>query len=77
MWSFNFLRGNKKEDLEDYRDTVEKVSALYGEEWKNASCENLLADGHFRDIPEFLNSKTKILSFDTVSKRKNLSHFIQ
>ncbi|KAE8283192.1 Nuclear GTPase SLIP-GC [Larimichthys crocea] len=41
LWSaFNLLRDNaaqENDEDEDYRDTVEKLSALYGEEWKNKS----------------------------------------
>ncbi len=70
MWSlFNFLGDNadqEKEDDEDYCDTVEKLSALYGEEWKNKTPENLMDTKYFREIPEFLSSKRKILTCESV-----------
>ncbi|KAF3703924.1 Nuclear GTPase SLIP-GC [Channa argus] len=52
-----------QEDEEDeyYCDIVEKLSAFYGEEWKNIPAENLMDRKHFREIPEFLNSRRKIL----------------
>lgn len=76
MWSLlNFLRDNAdkdKEDDDDYHDD-EKLSAVYGEEWKDKSPENLMDDKYFREIPEFLLSKRKILTCESVSKRKQSS----
>ena len=69
MWS-SFLGNNADkewEDDDDYRDIVEKLSALYGEEWKNKSPESLMDNKYFREIPEFLNSKRKILTCESVS----------
>ncbi|KAM8723923.1 nuclear GTPase SLIP-GC-like isoform 1-T1 [Acanthopagrus schlegelii] len=45
------------------RETVlevydEKLSALYGDEWKNKSSEELMDDKYFEEIKEFLSSKT-------------------
>lgn len=71
MWSaFNLLRDNaaqENDEDEDYRDTVEKLSALYGEEWKNKSYETLMDSKYFREIPGFLQSKRKILTYESVS----------
>ncbi|XP_034075651.1 nuclear GTPase SLIP-GC-like [Gymnodraco acuticeps] len=60
----NFLGDNQEKD-EDYRDSVEKLSVLYGEEWKDNSPENLMNEKYFKKIPGFLNSKSKILTRDT------------
>lgn len=60
----------KKEDEDDdYQDVAEKLSALYGEEWKQKSSEQLMDPKYFREIPEFLQSTGKILSCETVSVR--------
>ena len=68
---FNFLGDNENQEKdEDYEDSVEKLSVLYGEEWRNNSPENLLDKKYFKEIPTFLNSKSKILRCDTVSKTK-------
>ena len=73
----NFLRDNadqenSQEEDEDFHDTEEKLSALYGEEWKNKSPENLMDNKHFKEIPEFLFSKKKRLTCESVSKKRNL-----
>ncbi|XP_042337675.1 nuclear GTPase SLIP-GC-like, partial [Plectropomus leopardus] len=74
MWSFiNFLRENEDEqnDLEDddeYRDTVERLCAVYGEEWNNIPRENLMDNKYFKEIPEFLNSKTKLLTCESAKE---------
>ncbi|XP_026212084.1 nuclear GTPase SLIP-GC-like isoform X1 [Anabas testudineus] len=67
LWSLcNILENDQeKEDNEDYRDTVEKLSALYGEEWRNIPPENLMDNKYFREIPEFLYNKRKILTCET------------
>lgn len=59
--------GQQKENDDDYRDTVEKLAAVYGEEWKNISLENRMDNKYFKDIPEFLQSKRKILTCESVS----------
>ncbi|XP_029292882.1 nuclear GTPase SLIP-GC-like [Cottoperca gobio] len=82
MWSlFNFLQHNvdqendqeedQEEDQEDddgYQDTEEKLSALYGETWKNKSLEDLVNFKHFKEIPEFLLSKKKILTCESAKE---------
>ncbi|XP_060921718.1 nuclear GTPase SLIP-GC-like [Labrus mixtus] len=61
----------KEEDADDYNDAVEMLSALYGEERrKNPSVEHLMNDKHFREIPEFNDSKKKTL---TCKSAKELS----
>ena len=58
------------------RETVlevydEKLSAMYGDEWKNKSSEELMDDKYFEEIKEFISSKTpKNLKCGSVSKRK-------
>ncbi|KAM8723458.1 nuclear GTPase SLIP-GC-like isoform 2-T2 [Acanthopagrus schlegelii] len=67
LWSLlNFLgdnadQGNDQDEEEDYLDIDEKLSAVYGEEWKNKSPEDLMNDKYFREIPEFLQHRNKIL----------------
>ncbi|XP_026020768.1 nuclear GTPase SLIP-GC-like isoform X1 [Astatotilapia calliptera] len=50
---------------DDFFDADEKLSALYGEEWKERSPHNLMDNKYFIDIPEFRTSKTKILKSDS------------
>ncbi|XP_070778951.1 nuclear GTPase SLIP-GC-like [Enoplosus armatus] len=72
LWSLiNFLRDNtdqENQDVDDYQDTVEKLSALYGEEWKSESPENLMDNKYFKEIPEFLLSKRKILTCESAKE---------
>ncbi|XP_044037081.1 nuclear GTPase SLIP-GC-like isoform X3 [Siniperca chuatsi] len=74
LWSlFNFLGDNTDQEQEDddYRETVEKLSALYGEEWKeipNKSPENLMDNKYFREIPEFHLSRRKILTCESAKE---------
>ncbi|KAF1379492.1 hypothetical protein PFLUV_G00176610 [Perca fluviatilis] len=74
LWSLlNFLRDNadqenSQEEDEDFHDTEEKLSALYGEEWKNKSPENLMDNKHFKEIPEFLFSKKKRLTCESAKE---------
>ncbi|XP_038556388.1 nuclear GTPase SLIP-GC-like isoform X2 [Micropterus salmoides] len=71
LWYFKFLWDNADQDEEDddAGDTTEKLSALYGEEWKNKSLENLMDNKYFSDIPEFLRSKSKIFTCESVVGR--------
>ncbi|KAI9514762.1 hypothetical protein NQZ68_030952 [Dissostichus eleginoides] len=59
----NFLGDN--DDQEKGKDSVEKLSVLYGEEWKNKYPEHLMDEKYFKRIPEFLSSESKILTRDT------------
>ncbi|KAI3359236.1 hypothetical protein L3Q82_002755 [Scortum barcoo] len=68
LWSLKNFHGNnadqEKDDDQDYQDTVEKLSALYGEEeWEEKTTDDLMDRKHFKEIPEFLQSQTKILTF--------------
>lgn len=51
----------------DYCDPDGKLSALYGEEWKEKPTSSLLENRYFRGVPEFLNSQKKIFKSNTVS----------
>ncbi|XP_035852377.1 nuclear GTPase SLIP-GC-like isoform X5 [Sander lucioperca] len=74
LWSsLNFLRDNadqenRQEEEDDFHDTEEKLSALYGEEWKNKSPENLMDNKYFKEIQEFLTSKKKTLSCESAKE---------
>ncbi|XP_077939918.1 nuclear GTPase SLIP-GC-like [Gasterosteus aculeatus] len=64
LWfSKNFQREDEEDDSE-YRDIVEKLSALYGEDWKEKSPDALMDEKYFKEIPEFLLSKKKIFTAD-------------
>ncbi|XP_050929827.1 nuclear GTPase SLIP-GC isoform X6 [Lates calcarifer] len=58
----------EKENDDDDHDTDEKLSALYGEEWRDVSLENLMDSKYFRDIKEFLDSKKKILTCESAEE---------
>uniref|UniRef100_A0A3P8P9R5 Dynamin N-terminal domain-containing protein n=1 Tax=Astatotilapia calliptera TaxID=8154 RepID=A0A3P8P9R5_ASTCA len=45
-----------------------KLSALYGEAWKEKSTLSLMDSRYFRDIPEFLKSKRKIFKSDSAEE---------
>lgn len=57
----------ENDDEEEYTDSTEKMTALYGDEWKVKSPENLMEVKYFKEIPEFLQSGTKIVKAETVS----------
>uniref|UniRef100_UPI0037E8E0F8 LOW QUALITY PROTEIN: nuclear GTPase SLIP-GC-like n=1 Tax=Semicossyphus pulcher TaxID=241346 RepID=UPI0037E8E0F8 len=57
-----------EQDADDYAAGVEMLSALYGEEWRNSSQENLMNDRHFREIPEFNKSRKKILTCESAEE---------
>ncbi|KAM4535901.1 nuclear GTPase SLIP-GC-like isoform 1-T1 [Fundulus diaphanus] len=73
LWSINqydeeTAEQKKHDDDDDYQDVAEKLSAFYGEEWKQKSCEQLMDTRYFREIPEFLQSTRKILSCETAKQ---------
>ncbi|XP_036944244.1 nuclear GTPase SLIP-GC isoform X2 [Acanthopagrus latus] len=74
LWSLlNFLgdnadQGNDQEEEEDYRDIDEKLSAVYGEEWRNKSHEDLMDNKYFKEIPEFVKSRRKILTCESAKE---------
>ncbi|MEQ2299331.1 hypothetical protein AMECASPLE_014103 [Ameca splendens] len=55
-------------DNDGYHDLVEKLSALYGEEWKGKSSKQLIDNRHFREIPEFDQSTKKILTCESAQE---------
>ncbi|KAM6905311.1 nuclear GTPase SLIP-GC-like [Xenentodon cancila] len=57
----------EKED-DDHHDIVEKLSALYGDEWKTESCESLMDNRYFTEIPEFLLSRKKTLRCESAKQ---------
>ncbi|XP_049418337.1 nuclear GTPase SLIP-GC-like isoform X1 [Epinephelus fuscoguttatus] len=81
LWSsLNFLGDNAdqedeqedeqegdQEDDED-QDTVDKLLALYGEEWRDKTPENLMENKYFKEIPEFLLSKRKLLTAESAKE---------
>ncbi|KAL3987087.1 tolloid-like protein 1 [Sarotherodon galilaeus] len=71
LWSFRQLLDNnenqEKQDDDDYRDAVEKLSALYGDDWRK-SFENLMDRKYFKEIPEFLQSRRKILTCESANE---------
>ncbi|XP_030591960.1 nuclear GTPase SLIP-GC-like [Archocentrus centrarchus] len=72
LWPWQQILGDnenrKIEADDDYRDITEKLSALYGEEWKQRSIENLMDSKYFKEIPEFLQCKRKILTCESADK---------
>ncbi|XP_072224614.1 nuclear GTPase SLIP-GC-like [Leuresthes tenuis] len=52
---------NDDDHDDEYHDICNKLSALYGEEWEQKSCENLMENKYFREIQEFLQSRKKSL----------------
>ncbi|XP_070838275.1 nuclear GTPase SLIP-GC-like [Chaetodon trifascialis] len=59
---------DEQEDDSDDRDTAEKLSAVYGEEWKDKSPENLMDSKYFKEVPEFLPSKKKTLTCESAEE---------
>ncbi|XP_049418342.1 nuclear GTPase SLIP-GC-like [Epinephelus fuscoguttatus] len=76
LWSFDFLRGdaNQENDQEaraDYKETVEKLTALYGEEWSETSTQDLMdmdAKYFSKEIPEFLSSTSKTFKCESADE---------
>ncbi|KAL3053753.1 hypothetical protein OYC64_006138 [Pagothenia borchgrevinki] len=70
LWTLiNFVGDNEDQEKdEDDQDSVKTLSALYGEEWRNKSPENLMDKKYFREIPEFLDSRSKTLRCDTAKE---------
>ncbi|XP_030645522.1 nuclear GTPase SLIP-GC-like [Chanos chanos] len=61
------------DDKEERNDDLvsaskDKLIALYGEDAEMEDFDELIKDDHFSDIPEFLMSCTKTLSFDTAAE---------
>ncbi|XP_025762007.1 nuclear GTPase SLIP-GC isoform X2 [Oreochromis niloticus] len=72
LWSsYQFLGDNEDCEMDvdnDYHDISEKFSALYGEEWKGKSSEDLMDGKYFKEIPEFLQGRRKILSCESAKE---------
>ncbi|XP_055011525.1 nuclear GTPase SLIP-GC-like [Boleophthalmus pectinirostris] len=48
-------------DDEEYEEYNEKMTALYGDEWKDRSPENLMEPKYFKEIGEFLENRKKMV----------------
>ncbi|XP_043956320.1 nuclear GTPase SLIP-GC-like isoform X2 [Gambusia affinis] len=59
------VQDNVDDSKEEYHDAVDKLSALYEEEWKGKSCEQLMESKYFKEIPQFLHSTSKTLVFES------------
>ncbi|KAM6905313.1 nuclear GTPase SLIP-GC-like [Xenentodon cancila] len=70
LWSINHSHDNEDQEQEDdeYCEISEKLSALYGDEWKTKSPENLMDNKYFREIPEFLQSRKKIFTCESAKE---------
>lgn len=81
MWYLHQSAGDKNneetaddDDDDDINDYIEnKLSALYGEEWKKNSFKDLTEKKCFSDIHELLKSGTKTFTCKTVSQKLSLS----
>ncbi|KAM3597621.1 uncharacterized protein V6R79_006966 [Siganus canaliculatus] len=71
LW-LNFHRDNTEQEdntqQDDDFDGDEKLTALYGDEWKDKSPEALMDPKYFKEIPDFLNSKKKVWSCQTAAE---------
>ncbi|XP_038125987.1 nuclear GTPase SLIP-GC-like [Cyprinodon tularosa] len=56
------------DDDDDSQDVAAKLSAVYGDEWKQKSSSQLMGSKYFRKIPEFHQSTKKILSYKTAKE---------
>ncbi|KAM4534515.1 nuclear GTPase SLIP-GC-like [Fundulus diaphanus] len=57
---------DKNDDDDDDHEAADKLTALYEEEWRGKSCEQLMEPKYFKGIHEFLQSGQKTLAFDSV-----------
>ncbi|XP_062421839.1 nuclear GTPase SLIP-GC-like [Pungitius pungitius] len=71
LWFLKKFYLENAEDATEYRDIAEKLSALYGEDWKEKSPDDLMDEKYFREIPEFLLSKEKILTADKAKELRD------
>ncbi|XP_038126020.1 nuclear GTPase SLIP-GC-like isoform X2 [Cyprinodon tularosa] len=65
-----FLKDNEDQEKDEeyndeYHDVVEKLSAIYGEDWKWKTTEQLMDHKYFREIPEFRQSIRKTLTCES------------
>ncbi|XP_056266982.1 nuclear GTPase SLIP-GC-like [Pseudoliparis swirei] len=61
-------RERDEDEESDRKDIEEKLSVLYGEDWKNKSLEELMDDKYFKEIPEFLQTERKMLTGQTAEE---------
>ncbi|KAJ0061367.1 hypothetical protein NL108_017297 [Boleophthalmus pectinirostris] len=52
---------NKIETIKNMKNIMEKMTALYGDEWKDRSPENLMEPKYFKEIREFLENRKKMV----------------
>ncbi|KAJ0001138.1 hypothetical protein NQD34_006158, partial [Periophthalmus magnuspinnatus] len=52
---------------EEYGETTEKMTAFYGDEWRDKS-KNLMNPKYFKEIPEFFRSGRKIIQVNAAQK---------
>ncbi|KAM9746499.1 nuclear GTPase SLIP-GC-like [Menidia menidia] len=70
LWSTGRFHGDNKDEIrkdeesreEDDEDFDEKLSAVYGDEWRDKSLENLMEAKYFREINQFLGSMKTLTS---------------
>ncbi|KAK2893848.1 hypothetical protein Q8A73_016332 [Channa argus] len=77
LWTFdNFLKDSSSQriyddddddDNDDREEYREKLSAVYGEEWKQKSPEELMDKKYFKEIPEFFIRKKKIVPCESAA----------
>ncbi|KAG7466693.1 hypothetical protein JOB18_005116 [Solea senegalensis] len=63
LWSMENILD---EHDDDYSATEDKISALYEQDWKEIS--NGMDNKYFKEIPEFLQSRKKIIKCDSVKE---------
>ncbi|XP_015260840.1 PREDICTED: nuclear GTPase SLIP-GC-like [Cyprinodon variegatus] len=72
LWSIKRYQrdstNQNRDDDDDYQDVAAKLSAVYGDKWKRKSSEQLMESKYFREIPEFLQSREKIMSYKTAKE---------
>ncbi|XP_061567135.1 nuclear GTPase SLIP-GC-like isoform X2 [Cololabis saira] len=64
LWPISQSVGDH-EDQDPEDETVQKLSAVYGDEWNKKPPESLMDKKYFTEIPEFLYSKRKNLTYDS------------
>ncbi|XP_061565883.1 LOW QUALITY PROTEIN: nuclear GTPase SLIP-GC-like [Cololabis saira] len=70
LWSMDQFHDNEDQEQEDdeHKEISEKLSALYGDEWKKILGENRMASKYFKEIPEFLQGRKKILTSESAKE---------
>lgn len=62
------IQTEEKDEDEEYNDALEKMTALYGDEWKLKSPENLMETKYFKEIPEFFQSRRKTIQGESAKE---------